>query len=471
MADVRNRIHGTEMEWSTVVPSGSAGSYRQASISELNPIIATYLQTVPNVKHKMSGRFLGNGSRFYADVGEHRESTTPEDDSFLGTTANEIAAERIICAALGVTSSNGNGRIDCKLPGLVINKRVVDDNNNTWGYHESYAANATGIARIHRSSLNPASLVLLGLHMATRGVFAGAGVLDTAGKFWISQKAGHLNLEFGTGTTYSNKPLVNLRHEPHADINKYVRVHVTSGDPNMSPWATRVKLGSTSLILRLIEHGVKPPNFQFEKKNQLHVMARTVAGDLALSQSFKLRDRGRATALYTQRKLINAVKRLATYVDLPDEELWTLEEWDKVITDLWVNPNRARDRVEWVLKRQHLERQREKQGLAWNSAKMRGYDRLWDSVSPRGIGAALRETVWSQWMPDESLIAERVLSPPQTTRAKIRGEFVKHFSGQAVSADWSVLSLESGSTITLDDPYETQNKTLDYLIHTHKKKL
>jgi proteasome accessory factor A len=419
-----------------------------------------------SIKHLGSGNyFLGNGARFYIDVGSHPEYATPEDISFIGTAANEIAGERHMQKLLSKEYCKDDDEL-MAIPHGGLHKRLIDDNGMTWGNHENYGVPGnmrSGLESHSKVDLYSSKLALLGIHMATRNIFFGAGFLRKDGHYFLSQKSLSIFSDFADGTTGSRKPLVNLRDEPLASVDRWYRQHVTSGDANMSPWAMRMKLGTTSLVLRLIEHGIQLADIRF--KAPLHSITRQVAGDVGFEQRYELKNGGALTAAKTQQRLMKAAGMLATRVSLPEEELWTLDQWDKACADIQQDPLLLCDRSDWVIKKILLERARDRQGYAWNSAYMRGIDRQWDRLDSHGAGIAFRETSLSKWMPDESLIAERVHNPPLSTRAKIRGDFIATFSGQQkISADWSSLRYDK-ETIHIKDPYATYHARVDELIN------
>jgi proteasome accessory factor A len=458
MIGASRRIHGTEMEWPISIPSNNEQGAVQLNSSAILPLVQEYLADVPHVGTR-SRAFLGNAALLYCDVGEHWEYATPEDDSFLGTVANEIASERIMRRVLSQVV--GEGEHAYHLSKYNLNRRVIGDSGSTWGYHESYNVPANLV------SINEYSLALLGVHLATRGIFTGAGFLHPNGKFFLAQKATDITESFRDATT-RNKPVVNLRNEPLADTSRWRRVHVTSGDPNMSPWATRMKLGTTSLVLRLIEHGMKPEGLQFTQA--LHSIMQGVAQDLAIRRQYKLKSGDLTTAAEVQHQLMTLSKRLAKEVTLPEEELWVLEEWEKACADIMQDPRLLADRADWVPKRAMLERYRERHGLAWTSNKLREKDRKWDNIGPHGIGMKMREGRWSKWMPPEELISERESRPAETTRAHLRGKFVAAFSGHPdAKTDWEYVAFKD-KTYMVRDPTATHDERVETLIKQRGKK-
>lgn len=384
--------------------------------------------------------FLTNGARFYEDVQDRWEYSTPEDTSFIGTTANEFASESILQdMASSYADFNDGERIS-------LSKRVIDDDSVGCGYHASYCLDA------ERTEISPDSLTLYGVFAATRGVLFGSGALLPEGKFYVAQKAAVVNTDFSSGTT-QDKPVVNLREEPHSDEFRFLRMHDTSGDPSISPWANRVKLGAASLVLRLAEHGMTIPELKFSK--ELKSVSRSVAKDPILRMRYKLHSGKSVTALDVQRTIIGKVQKLSREVILSQEEEWTLDEWDRAVSDLAQDPNLTMKRVEWVARRKILERYREKHGLSWDSELLRYKDIQFSEVALNGIAKSLRETLWAEYMPDETLISDRIKNPPTSTRAYVRSHLIRLGKSrtQPVKADWEVVKM-GDKYHYLYDPYE-----------------
>ena len=428
-AEASPRIHGTEMEWCIrFLPYASdhhpTPSFVSMESSAINKVVNTYLLPhIPRLGSSPTNSFLSNGSRLYMDIGEHLEYATAEDASFMGTVANELAGEQLILAAFE-RAKQAN-----ELRDFAINRRVVDEYGGTWGYHESYCAPVNSV------QISAASLALLGVHLATRNVFFGAGYVERNGTFQLSQKATSLGTDFQNKTTNANKPVVNLRDESHAKAEDWVRVHVTSGDPNMSPWATFMKLATTSLVLRLIENGHELPWLRF--KSPLFKVARLVSADTKLKEHIVLEDGRKIRPVEVQEALAVEAHTLSKEVGLPDEELLAISEWLQASEDASKDPLRLRARADWVAKQLALQRYEESHGIGWNSKEMRTKERQWDLLGPPGIGWAMRQRVWGAWMPDEELVEERMYYPPENTRAFVRGTFVRTFAGKPeANCDW-----------------------------------
>ena len=374
----------------------------------------------------------------------------------MGTVANEIAGERLIQQAF--TNACEAGEFD----DFVINKRVVDRNGKTWGYHESYLVDAEEIG------INPGDLALLGLHLATRNIFCGAGAMsrfDTGeARYVLSQKNNGLRHDYHTGTTETSKALVNLRDEPLADREHWRRVHVTSGDPTMSPWSTFLKLGSTSLVLRLAEHNINLPKLQAKDLCQL---ARHVAYDTSLKQPQLLISERKLTAAEIQTELCAAASELAQSVELPAEEQLVLQTWQSACDLARKNPAKLAEKTDWGAKQMILSRYRRRHQIAWNDSRLMALDWRWDRLSETGLAQKVRRGSWAADMPPEELITERMDSPPDSTRAALRAQFIasalKHHGSRMIGVDWSYVSFDS-EDVRLSDPYATTSDSLSQLM-------
>lgn len=432
---------------------------RQVDDTEIHQSIRDYFADA-GIQYwgSIGSQFLGNAARFYADVGQRREYATPEDDSFIGTTANEIASEHIMQGVADWYEVKTGNK-------LQYIKRVIDDEATGAGYHASFSAVNTAFEDKEMWHIvSEEKMALFGVYAATRGVLFGSGVLLPSSSFAIAQKSLSLTCDFSNGTT-TNKPLVNLRNERHAS-KEFIRIHDTSGDATMSPWATRVKLGSASIILRLIEHGYTLEDQRF--KQPIHRVATSVAWDTDLNKRFKLMNGEGVTALDMQSKLVAAARNLCKdqTIELSKEELWTLDEWERAIADLRQNPRLTADRIEWVMRREVLKRLHERHGWSWHSQILRYKDRQFSDISANGIAKALRETAWASYMPGESTIRDRIYNPPQTTRAKLRGDFIKRIvqkgEGNCLVA-WDQLKYNEDN-FPLQNPYVSRNTRLDNLL-------
>jgi proteasome accessory factor A len=413
------------------------------------PVVEAYLK---NMSHL--GQYLGNGARFYMDASNHREYATPPDNEIAGTVANEIAGERIMYDALSASTDSFGGAKS--LGDFYLNKRVLAEDGKSWGYHENY------LAPKEKVQICEESLTLLGLHAATRNILFGGGFLAENGDYYLSQKSHDIETDYNDSTT-RDKPVINLRKEHLSDAEKWVRVHLTSGDPNMSPWATWVKIGSTSIVLRLMENDEQLGSVRF--KDELSQIMRQVEHDYKAKNFFALENGDSVTAAGVQLFLIDAAKQLPDGA-LRREEEAILVEWERAALDYRQNWRLLRDRADWAARLIILEQGNIRRNWDWSDRRMHNLSRDYDDMAPGSLGNRLRQGVWAKWMPDEALIKERMADPPLTTRSKLIGEFIqtacRYGLGQTAKASWT--TIEHGHKVDLKDPYDHQNPAAEKLI-------
>jgi hypothetical protein len=452
-----SRIHGTENERTIHVQSdvtAHTGS-RQLYEEELLAISKSYLATVPHLG-KTASSFLANGAELYKDLNSIWEYATPEDDSYLGTTANEIAGEELVYEALWAAQEEGI------IGHFSTCNRVMDDNGTTLGYHESYNTDRS-------VTIDKSDLALLGLHLATRQIFFGLGYVDINGNFWMSQKVSGLTTDYDKQATNSSKPVVNLRDQPLDGSNNSRRIHVTSGDPNRSPWATRVKLGSTSLVIGLLELGEQLRSVRF--KEELHTVAHKIGTDIKGRNNYRLQVGGTITAAEAQKAIIKLIRTQyeAGNMVLSEEDGWTLDEWEKAAADMIQSPALLQRRVDWMTKYYRLQNLHEKTDISWDSEEMRKQDRFYDYIGPNNVIRYLREKVWKEYMPPRELIDQRKISAPENTRARLRGAFVVACSGDDnARAEWSHL-IYSEKPMRIN-PREHRNVVVEEFIENYVQK-
>ncbi len=432
------------MEWCIRIQNTPDAEFLQASEAQANGVI----------HHRPPGLFrvnqmLRNGGRYYVDVGDHLEYATPEDATFMGTVTNEIAGEHNVYSSLAAAKKAGNFH-DFKL-----NKRVVDDETNTWGYHVSFCCSA------EKMQINKKHLGVIGLHLATQNVYAGAGAVhrkkNGTVRFTLAQKVLNLNVDYADSSHRHSQPLVSTRDEPLAHESDWIRVHLTSMDANMSPWASWMRLGTTSLVLRLVEAGYYGEDLM--PQMPMSRLAQQVAADLTLQRMVTLTDGRTIRPLDMQTELFSRAQKLSKEINLPKEEQEALGEWEDALTDLKTDPLLLIDRADWVAKKAALERYIGKHELNWAAPEVAAKDRQWDDIGPNGIGQRMRKTIWREWMPTYTDIEHARFHAPEHTRAKLRGQAVREIARTGLreaSVTWENITWAPGNTIELNNPYQIE---------------
>ncbi len=432
------------MEWALQVQRKAGEVYVQAASSDISRVFDVIDPSIVRIRDMLS-----NGARLYKDVGDHPEYATPEDTSFMGTVANEIAGEDILYDALVTARKKG------AFHDFILNKRVVDDQLNTWGYHVSLSADARKV-RPTEQDLAP-----LGPHLATMGLYTGAGAVartNDSANYVTSQKVLNLNADFGLSSHQKTQPLISLRDEPLAPSERFSRIHITSLDANMSPWATWMKLGTTSLVLRMMEQGYWDAS-SMEFEDDMHQVAIKTAYDPDMERVVRLADGGRIRPLDVQGELLLRAQKMAHIEGVTGEEESILREWERAVNDLAVDPEKLIDRVDWIAKRAVLRRYMGRHCLELSESAVAKKDRQWSHIGPSGIATRLRETVWQHWMPLER-IERAYTEPPRTTRALARAAFIRKYADKAeyASVSWDSASVYLGhgeAKADFPDPYKT----------------
>lgn len=462
MADSFERVYGTEMEYPADVLWAEAKEYKQLdATAELKNILPPGL-VATGVNN--TGDMLSNGGRYYLDCGSHVEYATPEDTSIWGTVAGEYAGERIVTHGF---ETYINKRQDIRRG--MIEKRVYDDQRVTWGYHINMSADGSVIPTPNGSAY-PDVMRLLALHLATDKLYTGAGTLYKDGQnttqFSLAQKSLGLTCDFTTGTLNNNKPVLNQRDENHAPNTGLRRIHITSEDPNVSPWATWMTIGTSSLVVRAIEQGKTDRGALRVQKLGVNATYKALtyqtATDLTFSKKIELENGKRLTALEIQKCLFEIACR-TSYTDVEGE---VLGEWERALADMERDPMLLRDRSGAIAKYDLMQRWMAKHDVSLGHDGIRAIDHSIGTlffrnkdhvpspkhpVPPEPMTAKLRGNHWKSWMPSKDEITGRVSAPPTTTRAFERGKAIE--TGKVSSAAWHNYNLD-GKVVAIHHPLE-----------------
>src|SRR6476646_3894692 len=299
---------------------------------------------------RSSNVFLENGARLYLDVGSHPEYATPECDKVMDLIAHDKARERILESLLAAAEVRLHEE---GISGDVyLFKNNTDSAGNSYGCHENYLVARQGeFARI--------ADVLIPFFV-TRQIYCGAGKVlhgPRGAQFCISQRAEHIWEGVSSATTRS-RPIINTRDEPHADAERFRRLHVIVGDSNMSEYTTFLKVGTTSIILRMLEEDSGPWR-DLSLENPIRAI-REISHDITCRRRVRLANGRELSAVEIQAEYLNRALRFAKRRTLSPLETRALEMWEHVMTHLEDDPLKLRTEVDWVIKHQLIERYREK---------------------------------------------------------------------------------------------------------------
>jgi Pup amidohydrolase len=440
--------HGASMKWDYDLedPHNDARGFRAPELLQ-DTDEAAYYELDKNrplsFEEIKSDLVLSNGARFYNDHA-HPEYSTPECSTLREIVAQDQAGERILaeCAR----------RRNLKLPTgcqARLYKNNTDFVGHSYGCHDNY---------LMRRDV-PWDQIVRDVvpFLVTRQIFAGAGKMgvegeDSAGQqgvFQIAQRSDFFSVLCSIDTM-NRRPLVNTRDEPHADAQLYRRFHVILGDANMSQYATALKIGTTALVLELIEKGHAP---ELELANPVQA-TKSISRDQTYDWIIELRNGRKISAVEVQRLYLAAAQEHCDRDD-PDT-LWLLREWEQVLTDLANDPMTCGDRLDWVAKRFLLRTLQEAENLEWNDPWLQSIDLEYHNVSLEdGLYYELLREGQMRRVVSEEEIKNAIFQPPATTRAFFRGRSVAKFNREITSIQWDELTFNhDGSTysVTLERP-------------------
>jgi Pup amidohydrolase len=392
----------------------------------------------PEVETHLVNAVLTNGARYYVDHA-HPELSTPECADPLELVLYDKAGEEVLRRSMIAAR-----RLLPEGQSIVVYKNNSDGKGNSYGTHENYLMDrAVPFARIAQ---------LITSHFVTRQLFAGAGKVGSeappSGRevfFQLSQRAEFFEEEVGLETTLK-RPIVNTRDEPHADPQRYRRFHVIVGDANLAEVANFLKVGTTALLLALIEDDAFGP-VDLTLANPVKAI-RQVSYDLSLKEPLDMADgRRTATAIDIQWELFGLARKYAEDNGLQclgDEAVGreVLRRWEEVLQGLETDPATVAKQVDWAAKLQLLEAFRERHGLSWDDQRLAAVDLQYHDLRPERSLFARLDT--DHLVTREQALAA-VTEPPRRTRAYFRGQCLRRWSSSVASANWDSLVFDLGT--------------------------
>jgi proteasome accessory factor A len=410
---------------------------------------------------RSSNVFLENGARLYLDVGSHPEYATPECDSLADLVAHDKAGERIL---EGLVETAEARMRDEGIRGVVyLFKNNTDSAGNSYGCHENYLTS-------RRDDFGHAANVLIPF-LVTRQIYAGAGkLLNTArgAMYCLSQRAEHIWEGVSSATTRS-RPIINTRDEPHADAERFRRLHVIVGDSNMSEYATFLKVGATAVLLRMLED---PTVVLRDLTLEDPIRAiREISHDLTCRRLVRLANGREASALDIQRDFLDRALRYRERRGLPPEEDRALDMWQHCVEGLESDPLKLARECDWVAKYHLIEAYRERHGLPLGHPRVALIDLQYHDVNrQRGIFYLLQQRGEMDRIVDDALVERATLEPPATTRARLRGEFIRRAKERRrdFTVDWVHLKLndQTQRMVLLKDPFKAHDERVERLIES-----
>ena len=448
------RIYGIETEYGVTC---TLRGQRRLSPDE----VARYLFRRVVSWGRSSNVFLVNGARLYLDVGSHPEYATAECDSVDEVVVHDKAGERILEQLLDSAEERLQ---DEGIRGTVhLFKNNTDSAGNSYGCHENYLTT-------RNDDLSHYSEVLIPF-LVSRQIYAGAGkVLQTArgSMYAVSQRAEHIWEGVSSATTRS-RPIINTRDEPHADAEHYRRLHVIVGDSNMSEYTTYLKVGAMAVLLRMVEDpGCILRDLTLE--NPIRAI-REISHDLSLNRKVRLANGREASALEIQSEYLNRALKYEETHGFPDDELRALRMWEHVMTHLESDPFKLDKELDWVIKYNLIESYRAKHDLPLNHAKVALLDLQYHDIRrDQGVFYKLQDAGRAERTLEDSQMYDAIDTPPQSTRAKLRGDFIRRAKEKKrdYTVDWVHLKLndQAQRTVLCKDPFKSEDERVAKLIET-----
>ncbi len=438
------RVRGLETEYGLTVRVAGAAGWRRVGSDEAAQILFRPVTR----SSAASSVFLRNGGRLYLDVGSHPEYATAECDTLTDLVAQDAAGDAILDAlaarAEELAAAEGQPvRID-------ILKNNLDSHGNSWGSHENYQVERTNTLDALAAALTP--------FLVTRQVIAGAGRWTSEG-FRLSQRSEHM-WEALASTTTRTRPMINTRDEPHADPQRFRRLHVIVGDSNLAQRTLWLRIGATELALRAIESGRR---FEGWQPDDPGAAIRLVNRDPRGRALFELAGQGRGCALDVQRAYWAASAEFVT-----GEFAGVHRLWGRVLAAVADDrPGDVAADVEWIAKRTLLDAMAERHGPT--SPKLAAADLAWHEVRrERSLSRRLVRAGQLSQVVDSDSVTRAIDEPPTTTRAALRSAFIRaaQAAGRDYSADWMAFSandLPDGKVIC-PDPLTASDPRVDRLI-------
>jgi proteasome accessory factor A len=380
----------------------------------------------------MANVILTNGARLYVDHA-HPEYSTPEVTNPRDVVLWDKAGERVMAEA---------ARRAARIPGtsaIQLYKNNTDGKGASYGAHENYLMDRR----------TPFIDIIRGLvpFFVTRQVFAGAGRvgIGTEGRtqgFQLSSRADFFEVEVGLETTLK-RPIINTRDEPHANPDEYRRLHVIIGDANLAELSTYLKVGTTALVLAMIEARALTEDLSIEEPV---AALQAVSHDPALTSLVRLRDGRRMTALDVQRAYLDQAAAFVERTGETDAQTAdVLTRWAGVLDDLGTDPMRLADRLDWPAKLRLLEGYRSRDGLGWGDSRLQLVDLQYSDVRPdKGLYHRLVARGSMQRLLTDEEVTRAITSPPGDTRAFFRGECLRRFPAQVAAASWDSVVFDLG---------------------------
>jgi proteasome accessory factor A len=401
-------------------------------------------------------KVLTNGGRWYVD-GAHPEYSTPETTNARDLVLYEKAGERIADRCREAANQ--------KLPPhqqLVLYKNNSDGKGNSYGYHENYLVARSVPFDMLVDSLTP--------FLVSRIIYAGAGKVGSENgaepcAYQMSQRADFFETLIGLDTM-AKRPIINTRDEPHADEERYRRLHVIVGDSNMSEVSTYLKVGTTALVLAMVEDGALRKDLALEDPVRA---IKEISHDTTCTRKVRLKRGKEFSAIELQREYLDLARTYYATVEQSPQVSDLLERWERVLAQLAADPRECARELDWVIKRELIDSYMARKEVGFDDQRISMLDLQYHDIRrDRGLYYMLCRADKVDRLFDDETVERATTVPPQTTRAKVRSDFINFASEQNKSYDvgWSYLKLNDRyqRTILCKDPFKPTDPRVEEMI-------
>jgi proteasome accessory factor PafA2 len=384
---------------------------------------------ISEADNALTNNALTNGARYYVDHA-HPEYATPECRSVHDLIACDKAGERILERSRQCANATLNGAHEIR-----VYKNNSDHKGNSYGCHENYTVDASIYQRLFRDT----GLRELIPFLVSRQILCGAGKVGqetstgTATGYQISQRAEFFETVFSI-KTMSGRPLLNTRDEPHADRRRFRRLHIILGDANMSEVSTYLKVGTTQLVLRMIEDRAITRGVALDTPVK---SLRDISLDTTCRAKVKLCDGRRVDAIELQSEYLEMAHAYAATHPLNAEERDVLNRWERTLRLLREDPMHLRCELDWVIKKWLLEQQMSRRGLDWTAPRLRQLDIQYHSTEPgKSLFYVLQDSGQVERLVDDDTITHFMIYPTDDTRAYTRATCLEKYGEAVWAVNW-----------------------------------
>ncbi len=405
-------------------------------------------------------KLLFNGGRLYVD-GAHPEYSTPECSNPREIIRYEKAGERIVEACLELAN-----RLRQKEEEIFLYKNNTDGKGNSYGYHENYL--------IPRSIPFEKIMEQLIPFLVTRQIYCGAGKIGAENRaepadYQISQRADFFETLVDLNTMVK-RPIINTRDEPHADPKKYRRLHIIVGDTNMSEYTTYLKVGTTSIVIKMIEDGFIEESIIEGLSIEDPVRAiKEISHDPTCKKKVSVKAGRDLTAIEIQKEYLELAHRYFSKTNIDPISKDILTKWGYTLDKLAEEPRLLYKEIDWVIKLEMIESYMSKKGWDWKDSRVFMLDLQYHDIRmDKGLYYLLERGGYVERILEPGEIKDALENPPIDTRAYFRGECLKKYPKQVYGASWSSIIFDTGPSalkkVPLMDPSKGTKELLGNIL-------